>query len=459
MPIPVHIVGGFLGTGKTTLIRDQLEARPGEQLAVIVNDFGEAGLDEARLAADAPFEIQNIPGGCVCCTAPEGFVDAVGALLERKPDRLLIEPTGLARPQDLVDTLRRCPHAGQLELAPLVVLVDPARLDDPGEAEGELVAAQAGAADVLVANRTDLCDADALARFDAWAAELWPGPLAVHHTTHGRIPAELMEWPEDEGPRLERSSAVVEHVHDHGGGDGHAEGFVARSWRWSPERWFDRERLERALLRASQGLAGAPLARFKGIFRTREGFLELDVAGGTPHAARSLHRRDSRADAIFEGAEDAVLERMQSWLESAALSDDELQAQARQIELMLPDGRVRILDREALRELPDGVPDVSTLFPKRSGAAARIESLWRQLALPEKGEAVICAADGFASEPVPVHALRQGVLLHSFEDGALPPKQGGPFRLLIPEDVADAPSGCANVKAVTRIVVRDVAAP
>ncbi|MCG8590439.1 MAG: hypothetical protein MJE66_14210, partial [Proteobacteria bacterium] len=110
--IPVHIIGGFLGTGKTTLIRDQLAQRGDENVAVIVNDFGEASLDEATLASsgDAPFAITNIPGGCVCCTAPEGFVDALGATLETGPDRLLIEPTGLARPQDLVDTIQRSPH-------------------------------------------------------------------------------------------------------------------------------------------------------------------------------------------------------------------------------------------------------------------------------------------------------------------------------------------------------------
>ena len=107
MPIPVQIFAGFLGAGKTTAIGAQLAARSGERVAVIVNDFGEASLDEVTLEESEPFRITNIPGGCVCCTAPEGFVDALGAVLEEMPDRLLIEPTGLARPQDLIDTIRR----------------------------------------------------------------------------------------------------------------------------------------------------------------------------------------------------------------------------------------------------------------------------------------------------------------------------------------------------------------
>ena len=189
MPVPVHILGGFLGTGKTSAIRAQLASRRGERVAVIVNDFGEAGLDAATLEGAAPYKLTNIPGGCVCCTAPEGFVAALGAVLEEKPDRVWIEPTGLARPQDLVDTIRRSPHQADFEIAPVVVLVDPARLArQTSEEERELVAQQTGIADVLVANRVDLCDDAALARFDALVAGLWPGPLAVHRTTFGRLP-------------------------------------------------------------------------------------------------------------------------------------------------------------------------------------------------------------------------------------------------------------------------------
>src|SRR5262245_8218227 len=298
MPIPVHILGGFLGTGKTTAIRAQLAARPGERVAVIVNDFGEAGLDAATLAGAAPYKLTSIPGGCVCCTAPEGFVDALGAVLAERPDRLWIEPTGLARPQDLVDTIRRSPHKDAFEIAPVVVLVDPARLGRAAtENERELIAQQVGIADVLVANRTDLCSEDALARFDTLVAGLWPGPLSVHRTSHGRLPVDALEWPPGEGARLPRVARP--HAHDHPS----TASYAARSFRWSPDLVFSRERLTRAALRASQGLAGAPLARLKGIFRTQEGELLVEIAGGTLHEERSQHRRDSRADAIFEGAE------------------------------------------------------------------------------------------------------------------------------------------------------------
>jgi G3E family GTPase len=448
MAIPVHIVSGFLGTGKTSAIRAQLEARRGERIAVIVNDFGEASLDEATLSEARPFRLSNIAGACVCCTAPEGFVAALGAVLEAGPERLLIEPTGLARPQDLVDSIRRSPHAARLALGPVVVLVDPARLARAASDERRAIDAQVEAADVLVANRTDLCSADELEHFDAWARALWPAPLSVEHTRHGRVPTRLWEWPAGEGARLPRAAQAdrAEHAHS-------TAGYAARSWRWSRDVVFARERLLAALERVARAEADA--ARFKGIFRTREGVLRLELAGARVHEAPSAHRRDSRADAIFRGEGAAGLARLEGWLEDARLGPAELEARAGALELVEADGRVRVLDRDALAALPGGVEDVGALFPKRAGRAARVRSLWRALSLAEQGRAVVMAADGFASEPVPVQALCEGFLVHSLGDAPLPREQGGPIRLLIPQGTPEAPPGCANVKAATRIVIRE----
>ncbi|MEE2677012.1 MAG: molybdopterin-dependent oxidoreductase, partial [Myxococcota bacterium] len=160
-------------------------------------------------------------------------------------------------------------------------------------------------------------------------------------------------------------------------------------------------------------------------------------------------------DAIFAGSGDGPGEVAARWIEAAVLTPDELAQQAHQIELVQVDGRIDVVDRDALCALPDGVSDVSTLVPGRTGAAARVRALLERFGVSGPGSAVICAADGFASEPVKLAALAEGVLLHTLAGEALPPGKGGPFRLLIPEGVADAPSACANVKAVTRIVVRE----
>ena len=129
-------------------------------------------------------------------------MDALGAVLAQRPDRLLIEPTGLARPQDLIDTIRRCPHGEALELAPVVVMVDPRQLAAPESSA--LLREQAQVADLLVANRTDLASEAELAAFDRYAAELWPAPIAVLRTQHGILPRALLDWRAGEGPRSER---------------------------------------------------------------------------------------------------------------------------------------------------------------------------------------------------------------------------------------------------------------
>jgi hypothetical protein len=137
------------------------------------------------------------------------------------------------------------------------------------------------------------------------------------------------------------------------------------------------------------------------------------------------------------------------------LSDEERRVDPHRIEIVLPDGRVHAIDRAVLCALPGGIADVSGQFPKRSGAAARIESLFASFALPDRGTAVVVAGDGFASEPVAIPVLRQGVLLHSLAGEPLPPDQGGPFRLLIPEEASTDPISCANVKGVAKVVLRD----
>ena len=458
MATPVHILSGFLGSGKTSAIRNQLEQRADEKVAVIVNDFGEAGFDEAVIAGEAPFQITNIPGACVCCTAPEGFVAALGAILETKPDRLLIEPTGLARPQDLVDTIRRGPHRDALELAPVVVLVDPRKLASPSPEEKALIEEQAEVADVLVANHTDACSDDELAAFDAWAGQLWPEPLATFHTSHGAVPADLMEWPEGEGARRAQEDRALHdgHGHDHAGhqhGPASTEGFRVRSGVWSPAVVFERSRIEEAIERAAGAEGPGRLSRMKGLFRTREGHYRIEWAAGALNVASTAHRRDSRVDVITSGEGDG-LDAVFDDLEAAILGEAELRAQANQIELVLPDEATVVLKREDVAALDDPIADVSTMFPKRAGEAARMAQLLARVGAPQSGHAVICAADGFASEPVPLHALREGVLLHGAGGEALSDKLGGPFRLLIPEGVPDAPSACANVKAVTRIVIR-----
>ncbi|MEQ1569154.1 MAG: GTP-binding protein [Myxococcota bacterium] len=416
--VDVHLIAGFLGAGKTTAVRHLLRHLPSaERVAVVVNDFGEARVDPAMLDGERAI-VREIAGGCVCCTAPAGFVAAVGGLLDQV-DRIVVEPTGLARPADLIDTLRRAPYADRLRLGPLVVLVDPHLLATDQIPADAL--AQAALADVLVANRVDRATPDELDRFRAWTAAAWPGPLAVHEVAWGQVPVDVLRWPAQ--PRRQAMRIL---------GDAPAHPYAARSWTWGPEERFDRDQLLAAFAR--------PMVRAKGVVRSDVGTLDLQQAGGVVHEARSDWRRDTRVDAIVAADRAADLDAFGADLEAARLDPATHSAGT------TLDVGGRTFDRAALAALPDGLPDVGALVPGRVGAAARVREVLRAAGIDAARWAVV-ARDGLTPPPTTRDELDQAVLVHSLGDGPLPDPQGGPFRLLIPGG-ADA---CANVKGVVRL--------
>lgn len=158
-PVPTHLVTGFLGVGKTTAILHLLRHKPeGERWAVLVNEFGEIGIDGAILSgADAL--VREIPGGCLCCVNGLPLQVGLNQLLKTRPDRLLIEPTGLGHPQNVLDLLSGPQYRGALEVRAALCLVDARKMDEPRYREHETFRAQLQVADVVIANKADLCDA------------------------------------------------------------------------------------------------------------------------------------------------------------------------------------------------------------------------------------------------------------------------------------------------------------
>ncbi|MBU1176019.1 MAG: cobalamin biosynthesis protein CobW [Alphaproteobacteria bacterium] len=182
--IPATIVTGFLGAGKTTLIRHLLAHSHGKRLALIINEFGDVGVDRELLEscgsevcrAEDMIELAN---GCICCTVGEDFIPAMTALISRdeKPDHIVIETSGLALPQPLVRAFNWPEIKSQVTIDGVVTLVDAMalsegrfaademRIDAERRADsmldhatplGELFQDQLSAADLVVVNKTDL---------------------------------------------------------------------------------------------------------------------------------------------------------------------------------------------------------------------------------------------------------------------------------------------------------------
>lgn len=125
-PVPTNLILGFLGVGKTTAILDLLRQKPeGEVWAVLVNEFGEVGIDGAILETEGAV-VREIPGGCMCCVAGLPMQIGLNQLIARaKPDRLLIEPTGLGHPSQILDTLTGEYYQDVLKLGPVITLLTP----------------------------------------------------------------------------------------------------------------------------------------------------------------------------------------------------------------------------------------------------------------------------------------------------------------------------------------------
>lgn len=210
--VPTNIITGFLGVGKTTTILNLLKNKPShENWAVLVNEFGEIGIDGAMMS-DQGALIKEVPGGCMCCTAGVPMSVGINALLRQKPDRLIIEPTGLGHPKQVVATLTSAQYQDHVDLKATIALVDPRNLRDEKYTSNQNFNDQLGCADVVIGNKVDACNADDIDAFNDWVTDQTPAKVFHQLVTQGQLPLEVLDI-----ERLENgaSSHVELHHHHH----------------------------------------------------------------------------------------------------------------------------------------------------------------------------------------------------------------------------------------------------
>jgi G3E family GTPase len=303
--IPTHLIAGPLGAGKTSLIRHLLAQRPAhERWAVLINEFGQIGLDAALLTgSDDGIALAEVAGGCVCCVNGTPFQVGLARLLRKaRPDRLLIEPSGLGHPAELLRQLREPPWADVLALQPSVMVLDGAAL-----AAGQLLPdSQREALDsaglVLLnkAEQLDSADCEQLVAKLPTVPVLWTsyGKLDIAqlpgiHAQRGKavgnggLPTGV-----DKPPVLWRNLAEpICQIQSA------AEGW-SLGWRWHPSQEFELERVQ-------AWLAGLPWRRAKLVLRTDAGWRSGNALDGAPiHWLASEWRKDSRLELIFAGPQD-----------------------------------------------------------------------------------------------------------------------------------------------------------
>lgn len=175
LPIPVTVLTGYLGAGKTTLLNRILTENHGKRYAVIVNEFGEAGIDN-QLVAHSDEEIFEMNNGCICCTVRGDLIRMVNGLIRRKGnlDAILIETTGLADPAPVIQTFFLDQETKSNTSLDAVVTVVDARHFEQQLASSQQVREQVVFADAIILNKTDLVDETELAQAKAAIRRLNP---------------------------------------------------------------------------------------------------------------------------------------------------------------------------------------------------------------------------------------------------------------------------------------------
>lgn len=189
--LPVTILGGYLGAGKTTLVNRLLRAANGRRIAVLVNDFGDIGID-ADLIEAREGDVINLAGGCVCCSFGSDLMAALLRLRERSSllDHVLIETSGVALPATVASTVGLVEG---LRVDAIVLLADASviRQQASDRYVGETVLRQLQQADLLVLNKLDLVQAAEKQALLSWMAQSAAGACLVE-AEYGQLPSELL---------------------------------------------------------------------------------------------------------------------------------------------------------------------------------------------------------------------------------------------------------------------------
>jgi G3E family GTPase len=262
--VPLTIIGGFLGSGKTSLLNHILSKSSGRRIAVLVNDFGEINID-AKLIVSVEGETISLANGCVCCTIRDDLLNEVIKLLGRDPlpDHIVIETSGVSRPVSVAETFLAPAAQGLVDVHNMISMLDADLTVDPNAGYGDLAFDQIKVADIIVINKTDLITPRQLAVLRRQVETLAPR-ARVWETSHGIVPLELIF-----DDCLSAAMSEVKHPHEP----------AHRNHEHGPEGQFEAWSYQGGAAWSFKALERAVTSLPKGIYRAK-GTVRLDVSTG-----------------------------------------------------------------------------------------------------------------------------------------------------------------------------------
>lgn len=314
--VPTNIITGFLGAGKTSAILHLMRHKPAhERWAVLVNEFGEIGVDgslfQGQHSEDQGVFIREVPGGCMCCVAGLPMQIALNQLLAKaKPDRLLIEPTGLGHPREVLQVFSAKYYQELLSLQKTLTLVDARKLSDPRYTNHDTFNQQIAIADTIIGNKLDLYQGKDKARLIAYVIQHGQPHAQVFFTQHGEIAVSQLQGATSDYP-------IQSHHHQHQSQEmpmasdapmpacgfiramNEGEGFRSVGWRFSSEKVFHRQQLFSLL-------AGLRVERMKAVFITDAGVFGYNLTADGLTEIVLDNCLESRIEMIADNLDDSL---------------------------------------------------------------------------------------------------------------------------------------------------------
>ncbi|WP_051145129.1 GTP-binding protein [Thiomicrorhabdus sp. Kp2] len=197
--LPVHLITGLLGSGKTTCLKHLIQQKPcNENWAILINEFGEVDIDASQLQSNHnthSLNIQTVSGGCICCTAQIGLVNTINQLLSDHTlnfDRIWIEPTGLGHPAKIIDAIQHTQFLRPLALQKIVCVVTPQQLTAERWKKSAVMRDLVNLADTIILNKSDLSDADATTKSLAILDNCYPSKNQIIPSQYSNVSLQAL---------------------------------------------------------------------------------------------------------------------------------------------------------------------------------------------------------------------------------------------------------------------------